>query len=179
MIGTMRWLTVASILLSASFPWVAVRSQVPGEAAGHNPKTAMHRYQYPTDGPVPNGVALRTIAQMASERPRFASMAMANYIGYDGHEAANLVQYLASLHEDLTTERQELEVRLACSRPIPSGEAAYRLMDLLDDIRFNLYDKYYILARAELGADQSQSLQRLLDEVKDGISVNVLDHTGI
>jgi hypothetical protein len=140
-----------------------------------NPKTDAHRFQYPADGEVPNGFALRAAAKMALESSEFAQLAIERSTGYDKQTAHELVAYLAALYEPLMAERRAAEAQVACqaNRPRPArDEDVYRLFDLVDDVHAAVDEKYYTVARA--GFADTAALQAVLDDLKSGISVNII-----
>jgi hypothetical protein len=132
-----------------------------------------YRIQHPVDGEVPDRIALRWMARIAAEKHDFAVVLVMSHTSDDTVAANRLVTYLAELHESLISERRDAEARIACypDRSQPTEEEAYRLLDLVNDVRAVVDEKYRVIAEADLGAER---LRPLLDDLILGISASVI-----
>jgi hypothetical protein len=113
------------------------------------------------------------MAKIAAKKPDFAAALVMRQTGDDIEAANRLVAYLAELHGNLMSERSEAEARVACfpDKAQPTEDEAYRLLDLVDDVRVVVDEKYLVIAQADIGAER---LRPLLDDLKLGISFNVI-----
>jgi hypothetical protein len=113
------------------------------------------------------------MARIAAEKHDFAVVLVMSHTSDDTVAANRLVTYLAELHESLITERRDAEARIACypDRSQPTEEEAYRLLDLVNDVRAVVDEKYRVIAEADLGAER---LRPLLDDLILGISASVI-----
>jgi hypothetical protein len=173
----MRKLDICAILTVGFLNFPDQHALAQGEGASQNPKTAIHRIQYPTDGEVPNGVALRWMAKISADDYN-AAMGLAGDVQVDAQLAHELVTYLAEIYESLMSARRDAQLRVGCqpARQWPEGDHIYRIWDLMDDVALAVDETYYLIVDGDLGAEKLAALQPLLNKVKDGLSVNILNH---
>jgi hypothetical protein len=118
---------------------------------------------------VPDRVAFMWLAKLASAKPEFTVAFVTRVTRDDVDSAKRLVTFLGELHDEMMFERRDAESRVACMGDVgrATPDYVYRQLDLIDEVRAAVDNKYLVFAQANVGI---ASLRPLLDDLKLGIT---------
>lgn len=123
-------------------------------------------------------IAIGTVSELYVKKPSLAQSIVRNRMSMDNAQSVAFLAKLIVEHESLESDISSARIDLLCSQGVPkvTGPDVYTALDAADDAEEQIARTHLISFRRELTGDQSDKLERWIEESKDNTVYMKFDH---